>query len=126
MEAINGILLEKLPVKELHKVSDLIYYDGPLLSHFQSNNNENYLFFWTDVDDTFNRWLVVRVSIERLQAYLNGKLSFYNIITEPNDNFVYKVDIDADLNYHNVLMLFPEQIPQSYLPGRNGRMPKQL
>lgn len=121
MEAINGILLQKLPVKELYKVSDLIYYDGPLLSHFQSRNNENYLFFWTDVDDTFNRWLVVRVSIERLQAYLNGKLSFYEIITEPNDNFVYKVDIDSNLKYHNVLMLFPEQIPQSYLPDKNAK-----
>lgn len=121
MEAIKGILLERLPIKDLQKVSDLIYYDGPLLSHFQSGNNENYLFFWADVDDTFNRWLVVRVSIERLQAYLNGKLTFYNIITEPNDNFVYKVDIDADLNYQNVLMLFPEQIPQSYLPDRNAK-----
>lgn len=121
MEEINGISLESLPIKDLRKVSDLIYYEGPLLSHFQSSNNENYLFFWTDVDDMFNRWLVFRISIERLQAYLHGKLSLYNIITEPNDNFVYKVDIDADLNYRNVLMIFPEQIPQSYLPDRNAK-----
>lgn len=121
MDDINGILLNNLPIKGLRKVSDLIYYEGPLLSHFQSSNNENYLFFWADVDTEFNRWLIVRVSIERLQAYLNGKLPFYNIITEPNDNFVYKVDIDAALHYHNILMVFPEQIPHSYLPDRNAK-----
>jgi hypothetical protein len=119
MELMDGVLLEDFPLKKLTKISDLIYYDEPLLSHFQSNDNKNYLFFWVDVDDRFNRWLAVEVSKERLEAYLNEKLSLYNIIIEPKDNVIYKFDIDANQNYHNILMLSPEQIPQSYLPDKN-------
>ena len=119
MELMDGLLLEDFPLKKLTKISDLIYYDGPLLSHFQSNDSKNYLFFWVDVDDRFNRWLAVEVSKERLEAYLNEKLSLYNIIIEPKDNVIYKFDIDANQNYHNILMLSPEQIPQSYLPDKN-------
>lgn len=121
MESINGISLESFPIRNLQKVSNLIYYDGLLLSHFQSENNENYLFLWVDADDIFNRWLVVNVTVENLQAYLNNMLTLYSMITQPNNNLIYKVDIDADLNYHNVLMLFPEQIPESYLPYKNAK-----
>lgn len=116
MEHLSGISLEKLPINWLQQVSDLIHYDGPVLSHFQSDNGNNYLFFWVDADTEFNRWLIVMVSMERLQAYLNGNLPLHNIITQPNDNLIYKVDIDAELNYHDVLMLSPNQIPNSYLP----------
>lgn len=116
MQQINGILLSRLPFENLYKVKDLIYYDGPLLSLFKTKNNQNYLFYWIDQDHNFNRWLVVNIKNTNLQAYLKNKLSLYQILTKPKNNSIYKVDIDKDLNYHNILKITPKQIPQSYLP----------
>lgn len=116
MQQINGILLSRLPFENLYLVKDLIYYDGPLLSLFKTQNNLNLLFYWVDVDSDFNRWLVVKITKTNLQAYLKNKLSLYQILTKPKNNSIYKVDIDKDLIYHNILKLTPKQIPQSYLP----------
>lgn len=102
MEEVNGILLNSFPLKELIKVSDLIYFDGPLLSHFQTKNKDNYLFYWVDVNETHNRWLILRTSLDKLQAFVGKKISLLELVQHPDDNFLYKVDISANLNYENV------------------------
>ena len=57
MKTINGFSIN-FDFSKLIKVADLIYYDGPLLSHYVSNKGENYLFYWVDVDNEYNRWVV--------------------------------------------------------------------
>ena len=52
------------------KIADLIYFEGPLLSHFVSAKGDDYLFYWVDSDDKDNRWLVLRVNIASLQKYI--------------------------------------------------------
>lgn len=49
MKTINGFSIN-FDFSKLIKVADLIYHDGPLLSHYVSNKGENYLFYWVDVD----------------------------------------------------------------------------
>ena len=62
MKTINGFSIN-FDFSKLIKVADLIYYDGPLLSHYVSNKGENYLFYWVDVDNEYNRWVVIRTDI---------------------------------------------------------------
>lgn len=118
MENLRGINIDTLPLKDLTKVSDLVYFDGPLLSHYLSPGRDNYLYHWVDVDDNFNRWLIFRVSSDRLQAFVNKRISLYKIITEPDDHFVYKVDIDPNFENQNVMIVYPENIPDTYLPTK--------
>lgn len=113
----NAISIPALPIREHVKVSDLIYFDGPLLSHFQTTSNDHYLFYWVDVNDEYNRWLIVRVTIDRLQSYINGFMSLRNLITKPEDGIVYKVDINEDLEYHNVQIVFVDDLPENYVPA---------
>jgi hypothetical protein len=120
MENLQGVNIESLPLKSLTKVSDLYYFDGPLLSHYQSSNGENYFYHWVDVDNDYNRWLVFRVSNERLQAFMNKRISLHKIISEPDDHFVYKVDINKDFEQENVMMVYPENIPETYLPVKQS------
>lgn len=54
MKTINGFSIN-FDFSKLIKVADLIYHDGPLLSHYVSNKGENYLFYWVDVDNEYNR-----------------------------------------------------------------------
>lgn len=119
MTQINGKHID-LEFSKYIKVSDLIYFDGPLLSHFISPNGDNYLFYWCDVDDLYNRWIIVRVDISILQKYIEKKISLKNIILSPLDGFVYVADIDDDINYQSVQILLSKELPDEYIPSDNS------
>jgi len=119
MKAINGFNFN-FDFSKLIKVADLIYFDGPLLSHYISDKGENYLFHWADADDDYNRWIVLRTDILSIQQYLDKKVNLRSLIMEPNDGFVFSVDIDADLNYTNIRVVPVEAIPEEYLPTEDS------
>ncbi len=105
---------------KLIKVSDLISFDGPLLSHYMSDKGENYLFYWVEVDGYYNRWIVIRVDIFTIQKYLDKKITLHSIITNPNDGFVYIVDIDSDLKFHNNQLVLISDLPEIYTPTEDS------
>ncbi len=119
MKTINGFNI-KIDFSKLIKVADLIYYDGPLLSHYMSSRGENYLFYWVDVDNKYNRWIVVRTDIFSIQQYLEKKITLHSIITLPNDGFVYSVDIDDDIQYHNIKAIPIDDLPEEYTPIKDS------
>lgn len=98
------------------KIADLIVFDGPFLSHYVSSKGDDYLFYWVDRDETDNRWLVIRVSLSSLQKYIGQELPLRELIENPNDGYLYSVDVDNDVRYHNVKLLQPSSIPEDYLP----------
>jgi hypothetical protein len=116
MKPIMGLDID-FDFGKLIKISDLIYFDGPLLSHYTSERGDNYLYYWVDVDDTYNRWLIIRTDIFSIQQYLDKKIPLYSIISNPNDSFVYAVDIDSDAVYHNVKAIRINDLPENYLPS---------
>ena len=120
MEKLNGISLKSEWLYNLVKISDLIYYDGPLLSHYQSATGEDYLFYWVDTDDQYNRWLLFNISIVKLQDYLNGKITLFDLITSIDSGLVYKVDIDEEIQYKNFEILYLNELPNSYLPTQKS------
>lgn len=119
MKTISGFNIH-FDFGKLTKVSDLIYFDGPLLSHYMSSKGENYLFYWVDVDEIYNRWLVVRTDIVTIQQYLDKKISLYTVMSTPNDGFLYMVDIDANASYHNIQLIQVDSLPEDYLPGQDS------
>ena len=116
---INGFSIN-FDFSKLIKVADLIYHDGPLLSHYVSNKGENYLFYWVDVDNEYNRWVVIRTDIFSIQQYLEKKSTLHSIITQPNDGFVYTVDIDDKIHYHNIKLVPIANLPEEYTPTENS------
>lgn len=119
MKTINGFSIN-FDFSKLIKVADLIYYDGPLLSHYMSSKGENYLFYWVDVDNVYNRWVVIRTDIFSIQQYLEKKITLHSIITQPNDGFVYTVDIDDNIHYHNTKIVPIVDLPEEYTPMENS------
>jgi len=120
MELLNSIILPRLPLPTLRKVSDLLYFDGPLLSHFVSDKYDNYLYYWVEVDENFNRWLIFRVAFEDLEAYYQKKKTLQELILNPTDSCLYSVDIDDNLQYHNIGMVYPQELPASYVPAQDS------
>ena len=87
------------------KIADLICFEGPMLSHYVSSKGDDYLFYWVDRDESDNRWLVLRVSLASLQKYMAGDVALLELIGSPNDGYLYLVDVDNDVNYHNVKLV---------------------
>lgn len=120
MENINGIHIEEFSLESFRKVSDLIYFEGPLLSHYISDKNENFLFNWVDSNDNYNRWFVFRISQGNLVDYLNGKIPLLKFFKDPNDGFVYKIDLDEKGFVLEPMILFPNSIPENYFPATDS------
>lgn len=115
MIQVNGFNVS-LDIQSFQKISDLIFFEGPLLSHYMSERGDNYLFYWVDSDDHFNRWLIVRTSLETIQDYIEKKISLYEVVSKPNDGFLYMVDIDENVEYHDLKLVQPNSLPDDYLP----------
>jgi len=119
MQEIEGYKIE-YDFSRFRKISDLIYFDGPLLSHYVSSKGEDYLFYWVDCDDADNRWLVLRLSLASLQKYIGKEITLRELIGSPNDGYLYTVDVDNDLRYHNVKLIQPSSLPENYLPAADS------
>ena len=120
MEILKEILIPNSSLPKMVKIKDLIYFDGPLLSHFQSDYAEDYLFYWVDRDNEYNRWLVFRTSQKLIELYLQKSKSLFDLIADKNIGTVYKVDIDNDLKFNNLSIIEFNNIPNSYLPDSNS------
>ena len=102
------------------KIADLIFYEGPLLSHYVSDKGDDYLFYWVESDEGDNRWLALRVSLANLQKYMDKELSLRQLIDSPNDGYLYCFDVDNNLHYHNILLVQPADLPADYLPATDS------
>lgn len=115
MKNIEGYSID-YDFSSFRKIADLVYFDGPFLSHYVSNKGDDYLFYWVDRDDKDNRWLVLRVSLASLHKYIGKELTLRELIEHPNDGYLYVVDIDNSLAYHDVKLVQPAALPDDYLP----------
>lgn len=109
-----------LDISKLTKVCDLIYFEGPLLSHYVHISGDNYLSYWVDNDESDIRWLVFRVGITALQNYTQKKSSLYELILNTDEGFVNVVDINSDGNIAASRIVAVQDLPADYLPDSDS------
>jgi len=118
MEPIQSI---KVPnFDSFIKVCDLIFYDGPLLSHFKSPAKKDYLFYWVDVNDGINKWIVVPVTEYSIKQYLLKTISLKQLILSSEDGIAYSVDTNHMINYKNAFTFSLDDIDPEYLPEEDS------
>lgn len=120
MKTLMGTKLDRFPLAELNKVTDLIHFEGPLLSVFTNNQGDKFLYYWCDGENDRNRWLVFRVSDRDLDAYLTKRVTLKDLISNPSDGFVYAADIEASAKIAEVHIVDPRQLPDDYLADDNS------
>lgn len=111
----GGIEVPRLEY-ELSKIGDLIYHEGPLLSHFINAYGEDYFFRWVDKNNKSNRWIVYKVSKEDLRKFFEKKLSHKDLVLNTPSGLVHFIDIDDEINFSRITVASVENIPPSYLP----------
>ncbi len=80
MRPMREIKGEPCSLPPMEWVDDLIYFNGPILSHYRTFEGNHYLWYWCDVDDTAHRWLVLEVSIETIEDLSAGKIEVGAVI----------------------------------------------
>ncbi len=108
--------IDRLPMK-LGKIADLVYFDGPFVSLFEDNERKTYyLYCWCDIDinKKFNRWLIFKVRKEQIESHINGDTSLRNMVIRAESCFL--CDINNDVEYENIYLTAPSELPKSYIP----------
>jgi predicted flap endonuclease-1-like 5' DNA nuclease len=119
MDDIKGLVISKLGFKPL-KLGDFLFHEGSLVSHFADSTNlkEHYIYKWCDSDALCNRWMIAKCSEDLLTDFLNNKITLRGIINA--NAFVYIMDLDDDLDEHNILIANTQDLPEAYLPTENS------
>ncbi|MBI4646715.1 MAG: hypothetical protein HY738_09035, partial [Bacteroidia bacterium] len=116
MKNINGYKIDKLPYTSLNKVCDLMYYDGPILSHYKTADNINIFYYWVDRDENYNRWLVLKVSDDDLNYYLKKVRSLKELILSNRNDYIFVIDINQDIEPENITMIESHNLISEYIP----------
>jgi hypothetical protein len=129
METIRGSQLSKFPLEPLNIVADLLYYDGPFLSllELEHDSGESYYFYyWCNLDERYNRWLIFRVTQKQVTDYLTGKTSLRAIISHPIDHYYFLGDMDNDSEWQQLYLVMSADLPLSYWPKENSWFDREL
>ncbi len=102
------------------KGGDLIFFEGPVLSHFFDENGNDYLMRWTEMDDTANRWLLFQATKEQISKHLSGKVSLLWLVKKTESGAVYFLDMDNDIEYRHIKHVEAGKIPEQYLPEKDA------
>ncbi len=113
-------ITEQLDVLYLNftKKGDLIYHEGPILSHFTGSDGHDYFFYWVDADDECNRWMVFKVT--NLKKFFSKKCNLQDLIKFCPSGFVYYIDIDDNIEFKKIFKSNIDNIPASYLPSEKS------
>jgi hypothetical protein len=115
MQSLPGISLEKLPLPSLQKVADLIVGNEIILTHYESQAGDPFLFFRVDEDDYLIRWFIFRATSQQFIQLIDNKITVQYLLTHLADGFLYGMDTDRNMKQKHLRMILPEQIPTPYL-----------
>lgn len=119
MKEINGFSLA-FDFDKLKKKSDLIEMDGPLLSLYQNEQGDSYLFYWLDADAQQNRWMLLRVQANSLLQYLRHEITLREVILQAPDAIVWISDLNADKRWVHTQCVAVADVPECYLPDEES------
>lgn len=94
--------------------SDLISFDGPLLSLYKGTGYTDALYLWLDNSDRANRWCLIPVERTLLDNYLNEKVTLQEVIFKTDIVYICNHYAVTDKRHYNVLKT--SDIPGEYLP----------
>ncbi|MCU6498912.1 hypothetical protein LPN04_14030 [Rugamonas sp. A1-17] len=109
-----GTKTDKKPYSEHRWITDLIFYESPILSLFKGSRDQDYFYYWCENDIIVNRWLVIPVGREDIERYLAGEVSLYSLVNKNRSVAVLDMNKEGEPTF--VFMVPTEQLPYTYIP----------
>ena len=117
LSPIPGTELSNLPWRELTFDRVLQYYDGPRLLLRRTDYGQLYLAWWSDADESTERWLYLLLTQSRLRDILSGRVPSRNALNTPENGYVLVIDIASDTDTVNsVVKTNASALPQDTIP----------
>ena len=101
-------------IRDISKLFDLEYFDGPILSLFADASGNFYLYKWHDVAPHSHQWLVFKVKYETLLKYLNGMASEFELLNEEPTKPFYLVEFSEKGQPSTIQTFSQNQILEEY------------
>ena len=120
---VRGVILPNPPWRAFSFDRVLQYYDGPRLLLQRSQSRQLYLAWWSDSDESTERWIYLPVSEHRLQEILSGELPSLDGLNAPEDGCLFVVD--KDLNTDSItrtVLTDASALPSDALPRQGARL----
>lgn len=96
MDRADGIELTSPPWNDLTLDLVLKYYDGPRLLLQRSKSEQLYLAWWSDSEESIERWIYLAVSRSRLGEILSGEIPSLDALDNPENGHIYIIDVNAE------------------------------
>lgn len=94
-------------------VQDVIYFEGPLLTHYVDSHARNYFFHWLDVDHDYNRWVVYEVSEGLAEQIIEN----FEIPSDPltyTQSELIILDMNSESEIKHVYLYTKDNFPTEY------------
>lgn len=98
-------------------IEDLIYYDGPVLSHVKDPNGNEFLYLFINNDDYMARWLIIPVDNVVIGQYKSCISSLLDLCI--HCEFLIYVDV-VNLSIVSSYKIATKNIPESELPTEDS------
>jgi hypothetical protein len=115
---IEGIEIQELPLN-LDWVGDLLFFDWSLIGVYKNDNATPYIKVWLDNNDMVNRYVIFEVNVHLLEKYIFGKLSYADMISNPNKDLMFVVEYTADESVNSCKVISTNNFPKDYLPQKD-------
>ncbi len=101
----------------------LQYYDGPRLVLQKSQSGQLYLAWWSDSDESTDRWIYLPLSEGRLRAILSGEIPSFEGLENPEDGHLFVVDMDLETDsIVQTILTDASALPEDSLPLPRARL----
>ena len=120
---VRGTKLPNPPWRAFSFDRVLQYYDGSRLVLQRSQSGQLYLAWWSDSDDSIDRWIYLPLSQARLQAILSGEMPSLEGLSNPEDGHLFIVDMDLDTDsIVQTIITDVSALPNDALPLPSARL----
>lgn len=131
LSQISGTLLVSPPWSTFSLDRVLQYYDGPRLLLQRNQGGQLYLAWWSDSDETTERWIYLPLSENRLRSVLSGEIPSFDALNAPEDGYLFIIDRDLTTDeIIQTILTGAESLPQDALPLPEARfnipMPEEV
>lgn len=100
----------------------LQYYDGPRLLLQKNQAGQIFLAWWSDSDETTERWIYLPISEPRLHSVLSGVISSHEALREPEDGFLLVIDRNVDDQGIETVLTDLDALPEDAFPLPHAKL----
>jgi hypothetical protein len=107
--------------REMRTIEVFVYHDRPLLFSAQDILGHKYLAVLVEEEETFEEWIYVAVSQNRLEMIRSGGIDLHDAFGKPENRIVFRIKNDFD-GEEEVNPVLANELPIELLPKKGAKL----